>query len=379
MHRQGQQAIGYRVQHMQEQGHQQHRAQHQERQYPPGPDLADPFAIERRPGRAQLPGQALQRHILGIAVGQIVGALQLDADGKIIAALTFAKARDPGMPGTVEAGNELGDPTVALDQKVSRHAQILDGLEKGMFGGVEAVLEEGLDLAGRELPGWQADIVDHQQGDGLAIGAGIEVGRRAMGNASEPACSAIQLHRKSLADHRLEGTVEQQAGVEQPCITSLQRRRQAHPGPFANLHAAAIDEHIAVAVIEQADQLAAQGLPILLQFDPGSGLQGTNPQQLRIVRSQQRLTIARRHMFLVLEDDFVAHQYPLGARLRLALAARGIERADMQQLQGSEEFAGGKWIEHHTAQAIAQRLEQAWHTHQQLLAIFRQFQRPDAP
>ncbi|MCY1445406.1 hypothetical protein D9M71_619170 [compost metagenome] len=36
VHRQGQQAIGHRLQHVQEQGQQRHRQQHQDDQYPPG-------------------------------------------------------------------------------------------------------------------------------------------------------------------------------------------------------------------------------------------------------------------------------------------------------------------------------------------------------
>ncbi|MNH33619.1 hypothetical protein D3C79_941520 [compost metagenome] len=74
---------------------------------------------------------------------------------------------------------------------------MLDPFEVGVFVGVQAVLEERLDLAGGKLRRWQADVVNHQQGDNLTFGAGIEIRRRAMGDTGEPACSAVQLHRRS--------------------------------------------------------------------------------------------------------------------------------------------------------------------------------------
>ncbi|MNJ79398.1 hypothetical protein D3C77_774040 [compost metagenome] len=66
-----------------------------------------------------------------------------------------------------------------------------------MFVRVQAILKEFLDFAGSKLRGRQADIVNHKQGDDFAFGADIEVRRRAMSDAGEPSCSAVQLHRKS--------------------------------------------------------------------------------------------------------------------------------------------------------------------------------------
>jgi hypothetical protein len=47
-----------------------------------------------------------------------------------------------------------------------------------MFRDIQTILEKFLHLAGQKLRGRQTDVVDHQQGN-LALGARIEVGRRA--------------------------------------------------------------------------------------------------------------------------------------------------------------------------------------------------------
>ena len=139
----------------------------------------------------------LQGSVLGVCERRLIGAFEFDAHGKVVAALAALEARYPGMPGPVQARDELGDPAVTLDQKVRRYTQVLDLLEKRMLGDGQAVLEERLHLAGAELPGRQADVVDHQQADGFALGARVEVGGRAMGDASDPASSVVKLHRRS--------------------------------------------------------------------------------------------------------------------------------------------------------------------------------------
>src|SRR5690606_37931970 len=62
----------------------------------------DPVQVDGRPGAADVPGELLQHRVLGIGIGQVVGALQLDADGEIVAAFAPVEARHPGVPGTVE-------------------------------------------------------------------------------------------------------------------------------------------------------------------------------------------------------------------------------------------------------------------------------------
>lgn len=113
--------------------------------------------------------------ILSIAERLIIGAFQFDAQGKVVARLTPLETRDTGMPGPIQAGNELGDGAVTLDQKMRRNTQIGDPGKIGMLCDIKAILEEFLHLAGAELPRRQADVVNHQQGN-LARRTFIEIG-----------------------------------------------------------------------------------------------------------------------------------------------------------------------------------------------------------
>src|SRR5690606_29497773 len=92
----------------------------------------------------------------------------------------------PGVPGPIAAGDELDQAAIALDEKMSGDPQLGDFAEKGMFADRQPVLEKFLNPARAELPRRQADVVHHQQGH-LAKRTRVEIGRRAMANALEPA------------------------------------------------------------------------------------------------------------------------------------------------------------------------------------------------
>src|SRR5690606_25536076 len=77
----------------------------------------------QRIARAQHAGQLGQGSVLRVGVGQRIGAFQLDAQRKIVAALARAEARDAGMPGARLGGHELHDGAVAAHEKMRRHAQ----------------------------------------------------------------------------------------------------------------------------------------------------------------------------------------------------------------------------------------------------------------
>ncbi|MNW04173.1 hypothetical protein D3C71_2002230 [compost metagenome] len=68
-----------------------------------------------------------------------------------------------------------------------------------MFRDIQTILEEFLHLARGELCRWQADVVDHQQGD-FAFRARIEVGRWAMTHPLAPTARGVQLHTGSFDD-----------------------------------------------------------------------------------------------------------------------------------------------------------------------------------
>src|SRR5690606_28639405 len=87
---------------------------------------------DQRIGPSQGPGQPHQAVIRGGGIGQLVGALQLDADGKVIAVDTPRKSSLTRMPGAQQAGYELGDVAIAFDKEMGRDTQIGDFQEIGV-------------------------------------------------------------------------------------------------------------------------------------------------------------------------------------------------------------------------------------------------------
>src|SRR5690606_23346824 len=123
------------------------------------------------------------------------GAFKLDAQGKIITVFPLGKARLPGMPRTLITGNELADRTIALNKKVRGHLHAGDAGEIRVFVSVQAILKKLLHLARTELPGRQADVMDHQQRN-LSLRPLIEVRGRTVPDAIAPATGRVQLHNK---------------------------------------------------------------------------------------------------------------------------------------------------------------------------------------
>ncbi len=144
----------------------------------PGCDVAVPANTGAGDGRKcglQLTRQRDQRLILRIGKGQIIGAFELDAHGKIVTGFPAFEHRHASMPRPLQTGDKLGDAAVTFDQKMRRDAQVGNPSKIGMLGDIQTILEKFLHLAGGELRRRQADVVDHQQGD-FARGAFIEVG-----------------------------------------------------------------------------------------------------------------------------------------------------------------------------------------------------------
>ncbi len=117
-----------------------------------------------------------QGQVLRIAVGLMVGPLQLDTDGKIVAALTPPPGRHPGMPGPQLGRHETQGFTGAPDKVVGRHPQRVDLRVVRMPGRIEAVGEQLLDTGPAETVGGQADGVDDDEIGRKAVGAGVAVG-----------------------------------------------------------------------------------------------------------------------------------------------------------------------------------------------------------
>src|SRR5450830_941378 len=160
---------------------------------------ANPLRGNGRVSGPELKGQIDQRRVLRLGERQLIRALQFDAQGKIVTGFPPLERRDAGMPGPFQTRDKLSDDTVTLNQKMRRHAQVSDAFKVGVFRYIQAILEELLHLARGELPRWQADVVDHQQGDffGWTL---VEVGRRTVTHVLAPTAGGIQLHTDSFEE-----------------------------------------------------------------------------------------------------------------------------------------------------------------------------------
>ena len=140
------------------------------------------MAPRRRQGVARAQGghQLAQRHVLLVGIGQGVGAFELDADGKVIAAFAARVTRHARVPGAFVGGDELDEVAVAADEEMRRHAQPAQAFQPGMGAVVQRVQEQPGDFRPAELPGGQADVVQHEQRNlrarrpRVAVGGGQE-------------------------------------------------------------------------------------------------------------------------------------------------------------------------------------------------------------
>ncbi|MNT48351.1 hypothetical protein D3C72_1851270 [compost metagenome] len=66
------------------------------------------------------------------------------------------------MPGAALGGHELQDAAFAADEEVRRYAQSAQAFQPGVRGVVQRIQEQPGDLGAAELPGGQADVVQHQ-------------------------------------------------------------------------------------------------------------------------------------------------------------------------------------------------------------------------
>ena len=81
-------------------------------------------AVEGDGGKAGQNGSADlgQDLILAVLIGDLVGPLQLDADGEIVAALATLERGDPGMPGALGEVDVLDQFAITADQQMAREA-----------------------------------------------------------------------------------------------------------------------------------------------------------------------------------------------------------------------------------------------------------------
>lgn len=114
--------------------------------------------------------------ILGVGIGDVVCTLQLNPYRKVVALLLTPEARPAGMPGPVQQADELNRRTISANQQMGGHRHTGNGLKVGMRGSIKLIAEKPLYGIATKLPWRQADVVNHQQGNGGAFRARAEIG-----------------------------------------------------------------------------------------------------------------------------------------------------------------------------------------------------------
>src|SRR6185437_15987640 len=94
-----------------------------------GRDVAVAGDVERAVTLGEGADERGQRAVLGLGVGDVVGALELDADGEVVAALAALPCRGARVPGALGARDVLNERAVAGDHEMRGHAQAFDGAE----------------------------------------------------------------------------------------------------------------------------------------------------------------------------------------------------------------------------------------------------------
>ena len=126
---------------------------------------------------AERPRKPAEHRVLRIGVGHRVGALQLDAYRKVVAALAAVPGRLSGMPCAERAGDELQQRAVAPDQEVRGDAHPRERVEARVRIGVEAVRKQIDDGVAAELARRQRDVVNDQQRNALTVRSRVAIGR----------------------------------------------------------------------------------------------------------------------------------------------------------------------------------------------------------
>src|SRR5579859_4764518 len=89
-------------------------------------DVAVRSDIAQRQPASQLADETREARVLSVGEDAVVDALELDADGKIVAAAATAPGRGAGMPRAALDRHELHQLAVAADQEMRGDAQVND-------------------------------------------------------------------------------------------------------------------------------------------------------------------------------------------------------------------------------------------------------------
>ena len=132
--------------------------------------------IPDRIGREQHGSQCCQGCILGIGESPIVGALEFDPDGEIIAAALALPFGPAGVPRAPAARHELNQLAIPANEEMAGHLCVRDLAVVRMGVRIKTVGKQIDDAGTAKFSGGQADVVHDQQVDGCAIGPVVEIG-----------------------------------------------------------------------------------------------------------------------------------------------------------------------------------------------------------
>src|SRR5690606_19410841 len=153
--------------------------------------------------RADEPGE---RRVLRGLVRNVVGAFELHAYRKVVAAGSPEVLRLAGMPGALLEADILRQRAVPRDQDVRRHLEPRDRGEVRVRPRVEPVDEERVDPRPAEASRRKADAVQHDQIERSARRPGVAVRRRHLPRAAYPA--AVDDHRHATLKTRTRPRIE---------------------------------------------------------------------------------------------------------------------------------------------------------------------------
>jgi len=132
----------------------------------PWRDVGMPGDIRDRVARGERASQRGEARVLRVGVRHLTGALEFDADGKVVAAYPPLPDRLAGVPRTLGARDELDQLAVATDEEMSGNLRAGNGREVRMGRGIEPVGEEIDNTVPAELTRRQADVMNDEEVDG---------------------------------------------------------------------------------------------------------------------------------------------------------------------------------------------------------------------
>ena len=147
----------------------------------------DGLPVDARIAPPQRAQQLAERCVLRVRKGRGVRALELDADGEIVAAGATLVARNAGMPSAARKRDELREAAGAIDEGMRRHPQAFQIAQAGIRRTIQTVAEQRFHRAGAEFPRRQRDAMHDDEGDVFRIWSGVLIWRVREPHTGEPA------------------------------------------------------------------------------------------------------------------------------------------------------------------------------------------------